>query len=105
MQNRFIDQRNGDRRLGGIPNSGTSMDTVPARQFHGGPGPEDRRWNYGIQCETALPAKSLSAWLENNSKGQWDIRTNDVGNPVPAAINMVFEIESDKILFVTAFLD
>ena len=104
MQNRFVDRRNGDRRLGGLPNTGTSMTNGPARQTDGQAGTRDRRpWNFGIFCETTMPARTLRAWLENDANGKWDIRADKGGDPVASALNIIFEQESDSVSFVTKF--
>lgn len=106
MQNRFIDRRLGDRRLGGIANSGTAMSDGPVRQSQGEAGKRDRRqWNYGVFCKTAMPAKTLRLWLENNAQGKWDLRAGDDDGSIASALNIMFEQERDIVSFVSEFSD
>jgi hypothetical protein len=106
MQNRFIDRRLGDRRLGGIANTGTAMSNGPARQSLGEAGKRDRRqWNYGLFCKAATPAEAFRAWLENHAGGKWDLRAGGGDGSIPSALNIMFEQESDIVSFVSEFSD
>jgi len=106
MQNRFIDRRLGDRRLGGIASTGTATSNGPVRQTLGEAGKRDRRqWNYSVICKTAMPANTLRAWREVNAHGKWDGRAGGGGGSITSALNVMFEQESDIVSFVSEFSD
>jgi hypothetical protein len=106
MPNQFVDRRLGDRRLGGIASTGTAMSNGPVRQTLGEAGKRDRRqWNYSVICKTAMPAKTLRLWLENNAHGKWDLRAGGDDEPALSALNIMFEQEIDIVSFVSEFSD